>query len=87
MDDSVEARQATYYAAFNTAAGRAVLKYLHESLDGPSYRYGDDPLAVVYREGRRSVLRDILAAIESGRKLVQGETVTHAEGVEGALDV
>lgn len=51
--------------------GSVILKDLKASLDRPSYRLGGSSKDAIYREGRRSVYLDILAAIEAGQSLVE----------------
>lgn len=50
-------------------SGAIVLKDLKRKLDVPSYLVGIDSLELAHREGRRSVLLDILAAIEAGHQV------------------
>lgn len=52
-------------------SGSVILKDLKASLDVPSYRLGGSKDDAIYREGRRSVWLDILAAIEAGQSLVE----------------
>lgn len=60
------------YAAWpNGVSGSVILKDLKASLDQPSYRPGRSVKDAIYREGRRSVWLDILAAIEAGQSLVE----------------
>ena len=60
------------YAAWpHGVSGSVVLKDLKASLDQPSYRLGGNKDDALYREGRRSVWLDILAAIEAGQSLVE----------------
>ncbi len=58
------------YASFfhNTIEGPRILRYLRESLDGNSYRPGQDALETAYRAGRRSVYLDIIAAVGEGEE-------------------
>jgi len=44
---------------FSTPAGRRFLELLRQEEDRPSYQPGDTFDAVAFREGRKSVLRDI----------------------------
>lgn len=60
------------YAAWpHGVSGSVILKDLKASLDQPSYRPGMRTRDAIYREGRRSVWLDILAAIEAGQSLVE----------------
>lgn len=60
------------YAAWpHGVSGSVILKDLKASLDQPSYKLGGDTNDAIYREGRRSVWLDILAAIEAGQSLVE----------------
>lgn len=73
------------YADWSTGpSGSVVLRDLKRRLDVPSYIVGIDSLELAHREGRRSVLLDILAAIEAGHRVksmppepeVEQETLT-----------
>ncbi len=60
-----------YHTTFkNSPAGQRVYRDLVLTLDRLSYAEGCDALALAFREGRRSVLLDIRAAMEAGAKLV-----------------
>jgi len=49
-------------------SGSIVLKDLRKKLDVPSYLVGIDALEMAHREGRRSILLDIQAAIALGHQ-------------------
>lgn len=55
----------------HSASGAIIMKDLKASLDQPSYRLGGNKDDAIYREGRRSVWLDILAAIEAGQSLTE----------------
>lgn len=60
------------YAAWpHSPSGSVIMKDLKASLDQPSYKLGGSKDDTLYREGRRSVWLDILAAIEAGQSLVE----------------
>lgn len=66
------------YASFfqNSLEGPRILRYLKDSLDGSSYRPGQDALETAYKAGRRSVYLDIVAAVGEGVEEMQREKVT-----------
>lgn len=74
------------YASFfhNSEAGPQILADLKKSLDQPTYRPGRSSDEVIWREGRRSVYLDIVAAVGAGIEAIEtqmSEPQTVAEGV------
>lgn len=74
------------YASFfqNTADGQRILVDLKKSLDQPTYRPGRSTDEVIWREGRRSVYLDIVAAVGVGVEAIETlstELPAQAEGV------
>lgn len=70
------------YASFfqNSLEGPRILRYLKDSLDGSSYRPGQDALETAYRAGRRSVYLDIVAAVGEGQEeMVREKSVPQQE--------
>lgn len=65
------------YASFfqNSIEGPRILRYLKDSLDGSSYRPGQDALETAYKAGRRSVYLDIVAAVGDGLEEMEREKV------------
>ena len=65
------------FASFfqNTVEGPKILSYLKSSLDGNSYKPGQDALETAYRAGRRSVYLDIIAAVGEGQEVLQRDVV------------
>ena len=75
------------YASFfhNTIEGPRILRYLKDSLDGSSYRPGQDALETAYKAGRRSVYLDIVAAVGEGEEEMAREKVKPQQ--EAAMSV
>jgi len=72
VDELKRAEVLMAYASWpHGPSGSVVLKDLKASLDQPSYKLGGNTNDAIYREGRRSVWLDILAAIEAGQSLVE----------------
>lgn len=74
------------YASFfhNSESGPAILADLKKSLDQPTYRPGRDTNEVIWREGRRSVYLDIVAAVGAGVEAIESfrsEPQSVADGV------
>jgi hypothetical protein len=69
------------YASFfhNSVEGPRILRYLRDSLDGSSYRTGQDALEMAYRAGRRSVYLDIVAAVGEGEEEIERATKTEPQ--------
>jgi hypothetical protein len=65
------------YADFfhSSVTGHRILRYLKDSLDGSSYRPGQDALETAYKAGRRSVYLDIVAAVGEGEEEMVRERV------------
>ena len=65
------------FASFfqHSIEGPRILSYLKGSLDGNSYRPGQDALETAYRAGRRSVYLDIIAAVGEGQEVMSREVV------------
>ena len=75
------------YASFfqNSIEGPRILRYLRDSLDGSSYRPGQDALELAYRAGRRSVYLDIVDAVGEGKEEMAREKVQPQQ--EAAMNV
>jgi hypothetical protein len=74
------------YASFfqNSHDGQRILADLKKSLDRPTYRPGRSTDEVIWREGRRSVYLDIVAAVGAGIEAIETlatELPAQAEGV------
>jgi hypothetical protein len=69
------------YASFfhNSIEGPRILRYLRDSLDGSSYRPGQDALETAYKAGRRSVYLDIIAAVGEGEEEIARATKTEPQ--------
>lgn len=80
-------RRLVDYASFfhNTIEGPRILRYLKDSLDGSSYRPGQDALETAYKAGRRSVYLDIVAAVGEGEEEMAREKVKPQQ--EAAMSV
>ena len=75
------------YASFfqNSIEGPRILRYLRDSLDGSSYRPGQDALETAYRAGRHSVYLDIVDAVGEGKEEMAREKVQPQQ--EAAMNV
>ena len=64
-------RRLVDFASFfhGSVEGPRILSYLKASLDGNTYRPGQDALETAYRAGRRSVYLDIVAAVVEGQQV------------------
>lgn len=68
------------YASWaNSISGSRVIAHLREEVSALSYAPGRDAMETAFREGRRSIVLDILANVDNGQKLAENADLERSD--------